>query len=43
MFVALYAIFLKNEFINAMSSGRKVELDKNQSNIVTGISTLSEP
>src|SRR6516165_8727941 len=42
VFVALHAVFLEKEFMNAMDSRRKVELDKDQSE--TAIDTsLSEP
>src|SRR6516162_5228628 len=42
VFVALHAVFLEKEFMNAMDSGRKVELDEDRSE--TAIDTsLSEP
>ena len=42
VFVALHAVFLEKEFITAMTSGRKVELDENRSNTNNDAST-SEP
>ena len=42
VFVALHAIFLEKEFLNAVVSGRKVELDENHSDTVPGIESSTE-
>ena len=38
--VALHVVFLRREFINTMTNGRKVELDENQSKTNEGTSLL---
>jgi hypothetical protein len=43
MFVALHAVFLEKEFVSAMLSGRKVDLDESRPETVPGTSTLLEP
>ena len=35
-------VFLEKEFLNAVVSGRKVELDENHSDIVPGIESSTE-
>ena len=42
VFVALHAVFLENEFLNTVVSGRKVELDENRSDTIPGIESSTE-
>ena len=42
VFVALHAVFLEKEFLKIVISGRKVELDKNQSDTVPGTESITE-
>ena len=41
-FVALHVVFLEKEFLNAVVSGRKVELDENRSDTIPGIESSME-
>ena len=41
-FVALHAVFLEKEFMDAVVSGRKVEVDENRSDTVSGAKSLAK-
>ena len=42
LFIALHAIFLEKEFLNAVVSGRKIELNENRSDTIPDIESSTE-